>query len=106
MEFDIFTEIVFVEKMEILSCFSNERICKALSLKEILVIVPLIKKMVFSSLSQVTDVEVLITIFDNIDALIALFDKNYGSGNDYLEKFKMVYTCSNNVLDRMRLEMI
>ena len=49
MDFDIFTEIVFVEKMETLTCFSNERICKALSLKEILVIVPLIKTMLSSS---------------------------------------------------------
>jgi hypothetical protein len=89
--------------MEILSCFSNERICKALSLKEILVIVPLIKKMVFSSLSQVTDVEVLITIFDNIDALIALFEKDDESQNDFLEKFTMAFICANNFLNQMRL---
>ena len=92
MNYDVFTEIVFVEKMETLSCFSNERICRVLSLKEILVIVPLIKKMMSSSASPVAD----------IDALIALIDKKDGSENDYLEKFMMVYTCANNKLDSMR----
>ena len=92
MEFDVFTEIVFVEKMDTLSCFSNERICRVLSIKEILAIVPLIKKMMSSFASPVAD----------IDALIALIDKKDGSGNDYLEKFTMVYTCANNKLDSMR----
>ena len=94
MDFDVFTEIVFVEKMETLTCFCNSRICRALSLNEILVIVPLIKKMMSSSVSQVAD----------IDALIALFDKNDGSENDYLEKFTMTYIYANNELNRMRLE--
>ena len=92
MNFDIFAEIVFVEKMDILSCFSNERICKALSLREILVIVPYIKTMMSSSATQVAD----------IDALIALFNKNDGSENDYLEKFTMAYTRASNVLDIIR----
>jgi hypothetical protein len=96
MDFDVFTEIVFVEKMETLTCFCNSRICRALSLNEILMIVPLIKKMMSSSVSQVAD----------IDALIALFDKNDGSENDYLEKFTMAYICANNELNRMRLETI
>lgn len=93
MDFDIFTEIVFVEKMETLTCFSNERICKALSLKEILVIVPLIKTMLSSSASKVAD----------IDALIALFEKDDDSGNDFLEKFMMAFICANDVLNHMRL---
>ena len=93
MNYDIFTEIVFVEKMDTLSCFSNERICRVLSLKEILVIVPLTKKMMSSSESPVAD----------IDALIALIDKKDGSENDYLEKLTMAYACANHQLSLMRL---
>ena len=93
MDFDVFTEIVFVEKMETLTCFCNARICRALSLNEILVIVPLIKKMMSSSASPVAD----------IDALIALIDKKDGSENDYLEKLTMAYACANHQLSLMRL---
>ena len=92
MNYDVFTEIIFVEKMETLSCFSNERICRVLSIKEILAIVPLIKKIMSSSASPVAD----------IDALIALFDKNDGSENDYLETLMMTYIYAKNELNLMR----
>ena len=93
MDFDVFTEIVFGAKLETLACFSNERICRALSLKEILLIVPLIKTMLSSSVSQVED----------IDTLIALFEKDDETQNDFLEKFTMAFICANNVLNYMRL---
>ena len=101
MYFEIFKRIVFNSKMDVVSCISDKYICAAMTVREILVIVPEIKQIIDSkNLSEMpTDIYEFIC---TLPISTVMIDRWEDAEMNETERFWVALAYSSAKLEDMR----
>ena len=101
MYFEIFKRIVFYNKMDVVSCISDKYICAAMTVREILVIVPEIKQIIDSkNLSEMpTDIYEFIC---TLPISTEMIDRWEDAEMNETERFLVALAYSSEKLEDMR----
>lgn len=101
MYFEIFKRIVFNNKMDVVSCISDKHICAAMTVREIIVIVPEIKQIIDSkNLSEIpTDIYEFIC---TLPISTEMIDRWEDAEMNETERFLVALAYSSAKLEDMR----
>ena len=101
MNYEVFNRIVFDNEMNIVSCLSDAYVCAAMTVREILEIVPAVKEIMDSDNLSDISIDIYEFIFD-LPISQETFEEWEENGLNKHEKFFVALTYSSAKLEDMR----